>query len=291
MYLDILLLVNLSMNFLLLYTVARITHRQPSWLRLLLGALGGVIPVILLFLLDVPQYVWPITIMVTPLFMVGLAFSPVKRREYIIMSGLMFFTAFIVCGFISVLMNIDLIHMASGEPVFLIYMMMICFFVNGIITVFKPYLEDKKWKDLLRTRVQVCLDNEIQVIDAFLDTGNRVKDPFSQKPVIIVNYQSLKDIIPLPVYKLIKDSNDSVKILESIIGHSLACRFYLIPFTGLNGDTELLLGFRPDNIRIIQGEQAMDIGSHVAIGIYKRSFNHAGEIDALIPPEVLQLVS
>ncbi len=290
MYIDLLVIVNLSMNLLLLLMVAQITRRHLSWFRLLLGALGGVLPVIFLSVYSVPQFVWSVFIIITPFFMVGLAFSPVKRREYFIMGGLMFLAAFIICGFITVLMNVQVVYPVREEPVFLVYMLMICFLINGIIAFFQPYLEDKKWKGLLRTKVQICLENEMQIIDAYLDTGNRVKEPFSKKPVIIVNYQSLQKIIPVQIFKLLKNNYDSVKILESIRDPSLVCRFYLIPFMGLSGETELLLGFRPDHIKIFQGKQSWDIGSDVAIGIYKRVFNNAEEFEALIPPEVLQMV-
>lgn len=291
MYLDLLIVINLVINFFLLLAVARLTHRHPSRFRLLLGALGGVLPVIFLTLFPVSQLIWSVFVLITPFFMVGLAFSPVKKREYFIMGGLMFLIAFVICGCITVLHNIQAVNPVSDEPVFFVYLLMICFLVNGVIAFFQPHLEDRKWQGLLRTRVQVCLDDEKQVIDAYLDTGNRVKEPFSKKPVIIVNYLSLKNIIPAHIFKMLRGNHNSVSILESISEPSLACRFYLIPFTGLGGETELLLGFRPDNITILQGEQSREIGSQVAIGIYKRSFNNSEEFQALIPPEVLQLVS
>ncbi|MFY9113736.1 MAG: sigma-E processing peptidase SpoIIGA [Dethiobacteria bacterium] len=291
MYLDLLIIVNLGMDYFLLYMVGRLTHRKPAPFKLLLGALGGVLPAVCLSMFPVSNTLWILTVLITPYIMIGLAYFPLKGREYFLMGGLMFLFAFILCGCISVLLNLQVINTAVDEPLFLLYLLMIGFIISSIISFFQPYLEERKWQGFMHTRVQVCMDDKKQTIEAYLDTGNRVREPFSRKPVIIVNHQSLQKIIPCDIYKLMNNNFDSVRVMESISDPGLSLRFYLIPFTGLDGGTELLLGFRPDHIRIMRGRQSWEIGTQVAIGIYKHDFNKSGEFEALIPPEVLQLVS
>ncbi|NLZ28532.1 MAG: sigma-E processing peptidase SpoIIGA [Firmicutes bacterium] len=291
MYLDLLIFTNLCMDYCLLYAVGRLTHRRSGVGKLLLGALGGVLPAVCFTIFPVSNILWIIFVMITPFFMVGLAYFPLKVRDYIFMGSLMFLLAFVFCGCILVLLNLQPVAMAVDKPVFLLHLLMIGFLFTGVLSFFQPFLEGRKWQALMHARVQVYMDDRKQTIAAYLDTGNRVREPFSRKPVIIVNHQSLQKIIPGDIYKLFKSDFDSVKVMESISDPSLSLRFYLIPVTGLGGRTELLLGFRPDRIKITRGGESREIGSQVAIGIHKHNFNNSGEYEALIPPEVLQLVS
>ena len=292
MYIDVLLGINLSMNYFLLLIVARIMRRYSSWYRLALGALIGVLPVLIMVAFNIfHPWLWGVLVVITPFFMIGLAFSPMKAKDYFFMGGLMFLAAFIICGFVNVLWSIRAVSPLGEEPILLVYLLMICFLLNGIVVYFQPYLEDNKWKGLLRVRVQVCLEDKTHVIEGYLDTGNRVKEPFSKRPVIIASCQSLHKVIPAPVTSLFKDNLDPVHVLESITDPNMMRRFYLIPFNGLGEEGGMLLGFYPDNIRIFKGEQLWDVGSQVAMGIYSNNFSKKEDFDALIPPEVLQMVS
>ena len=57
-YLDLLIIVNLGMDYFLLYMVGRLTHRKPAPFKLLLGALGGVLPAVCLSMFPVSNTLW-----------------------------------------------------------------------------------------------------------------------------------------------------------------------------------------------------------------------------------------
>ena len=290
MYLDLLIIINMSMNYSLLLLIAKFVNRQTAWYRLLLGAITGMFPLLLLCFVSVSPVWTAMVLIITPFFMVGLAFYPLKGKEFLPMSGLLFLVSFVVCGLSEFILNVQLFDLTADKPVFLSWLLFVCFLISIFTRYFKAYLSDKYWQGFLKAKIQLTIDGNAHVIEGYLDTGNRVKEPFNQKPVIIASWQSLSKVIPSSVEQLLKSNLDPVSIMESIKDPSVLRRFYLIPFSGVGEERGLMLGFYPDNIQIVQEGQVKDLRTKVAVGIYKDDFEKVENFDALIPPEVLQMV-
>ena len=45
-------------------------------------------------------------------------------------------------------------------------------------------------------KVEIFIDENKIVADALLDTGNTLLDPISQYPVLVIEFQRIKDILP-----------------------------------------------------------------------------------------------
>ena len=109
--------------------------------------------------------------------------------------------------------------------------------------------------------VEVFIGNKKTKIKALLDTGNMLKDPISQKPVIIATKRSLKNVIPQEILEDIKK---------------------VIPFKSLGNEHGMLIGIKSNKI-IVDNNEIKD----VIIGIYEKEFSRTKRYDALIGIDLL----
>lgn len=86
-------------------------------------------------------------------------------------------------------------------------------------------------------------------VHVIIDSGNLLKEPITQTPVIIVEKEALESMIESKVLK------DMEKIMEGTdtnlvdtIGKDYISRFRLIPFSSLGRQNGMLIGFKPDCI-------------------------------------------
>jgi stage II sporulation protein GA (sporulation sigma-E factor processing peptidase) len=89
-------------------------------------------------------------------------------------------------------------------------------------------------------RVKIVNSKKDVTFDACLDTGNSLKEPFSNLPVILVNKSCVKDILPSDI-----NFEDANMIEKSSI--KLGKKLRLIPF-GTISNEGTLLAFKPDDV-------------------------------------------
>ena len=143
-------------------------------------------------------------------------------------------------------------------------------------------------KDRLRTKSMLC-DLEIfykgnyQKLKTMIDTGNLLKEPISQTDVIIVEKNSLRGIISDEIL----DNIDNIvqgKWLDSK-EEVYSYKFKVIPFSSLGNENGLLIGFKPDYIKILDEEEC--IRNDVIIGIYNGRLCKSNLYTSLIGLDIL----
>jgi stage II sporulation protein GA (sporulation sigma-E factor processing peptidase) len=128
--------------------------------------------------------------------------------------------------------------------------------------------------------------------EAFLDTGNSLKDPLTRRPVIIVEYAVLKPLLPREA-QLCFDKGGEPDVwgfLGSLGGNRSASRFSAVPFHSLGNVNGLMVGFRPDEVLIERHGQFVSTGK-VVIAICHKRLDPGGSYNALLSPELLPPVS
>lgn len=122
-----------------------------------------------------------------------------------------------------------------------------------------------------------------------LDTGNMLKDPITGMPVIIVQKEILKEILP----NIILDN------LSKIVGGDVPqevyndenlqyiTKFRLIPFSSIGKENGMLLGFKAKKIEIEQ-EDIKKVIDNVIVGIYEKNLSKKNEYNALIGLDLLE---
>ncbi len=193
-YIDLLFLINFSMDFLCLYITAGILHRKKSpWRLILASALGGIYSVvslcwgiggILSFSLDI----------VSCLVICAVAFAGVGGFGAYMLSSLLFVgVSMMTGGCMSALFNllnrIDLPLEGMGEDGISVWAFALLAIAAGLITLLGGRLISGK-TSVRDCELSVEFDGKTQTYHALCDSGNLVRDPISGRAVIFLDRQA-----------------------------------------------------------------------------------------------------
>lgn len=195
-YLDLVFVLNFCFDFILLLSVSTILKRNISFKRILLGALIGGISIFSLFL-RISSFVLFIFKCLISIIMVLTTFS-YKNSKYTIKNiGYLYMNSLILGGFLYFL-NTQFAYKHEG----------LVFYYNGLsinfifLIIFSPiiiYIYIRQVKDLknnysLYHKVKIYYQNKVYKVTGYLDTGNKLIDPLTKKPVVILNEKIIEDI-------------------------------------------------------------------------------------------------
>ena len=115
-----------------------------------------------------------------------------------------------------------------------------------------------------------------------IDTGNLLKEPITNTPVVVVEHTLLYECIPKEILNHIEDilGGDFSKIPDEIKQEYIS-RLKVIPFSSLGKQNGMLLGIKADGIEI-KDEDEEKKEENVIIGIYNKSLTKRGEYRALL---------
>lgn len=220
-YADILIVINLIVNYLLLRTTSVILGTKRNAVRFLISsALGGAFSLII-FIDNIPFWLnIPIKIIFLSV-MVSVAFGTKKLSDF-----LKYFAAFFLCNFafagIMLAVNVFIAPNATvfknGVVYFNISIITLIAATVGcyaVLSLISKFTRNRMVQNLLYD-ISVSYDGETVSGKALLDTGNTLKDGFSGKPVIIAERSFLEKIIP--------EKSDITKLRN----------FRLIPYSTIN---------------------------------------------------------
>lgn len=268
-YIDVLVGVNLFVNYLLLLCVAKFLSLDGKRKRLIAAAFLGALYSLTILLPEIP----PVLSLLMKLFMsltiVAAAFGWKGLRELIRETAAFYLTSFAFAGFMLVLwyffapqglMIRNSVVYFNISPLALIALTGVCY---GAITLFHR-ITGRQLPKNLNCRIIIDCGGKSSACTARVDTGNSLREPFSGDPVAVVYEPVVADMIPP------KDG----------------LNFRLIPFDAISGGG-LLESFRPDRLTICMGRKKL-MTQKVYIAVAK---NRLGEFDALLNPDLLQKTS
>jgi stage II sporulation protein GA (sporulation sigma-E factor processing peptidase) len=161
--------------------------------------------------------------------------------------------------------------------------------IAGImVRIFYEIIQSRLIRDKLLLPLKISFENRIIELAALVDTGNSLHDPFTNTPVIVVEFYAIKDILPLEIQDIFKDSKDEdlISISDIVSRSKWFSRFRLIPFTSLGKENGMLIGFKPDYIEIGENETKRGV-SDVVVGIYNKALSKNERYRALLSPELV----
>ena len=144
----------------------------------------------------------------------------------------------------------------------------------------------KLWDQVCLYPIQIIWDGNELNLNALLDTGNRLHDPLTKVPVVIIEFRLIKPLLPGEVVGLIEELQNGELELKHGFPPVWEERVRVLPFKTIGRENGILIGFRPDSVKI-QQQQRTIINNHVVIGLYNRPLSPEGAFQALIPPAVL----
>lgn len=291
-YADIFFLVNLCFNFSLLYLAGRLSRLAPSGRRLTLGALVGALYSAaslypgLAFLMTLPAK------LLAAALMVAIAFPTTLVRRFLFTLGYFCLTAFAVGGAsLAVGYLLGGVGPAQGGSGPLGADVVLPAALAAGVLLHWAVMAARERERVLAWCVtcRVMVDGRTVEFPALVDTGNRLRDPLSNAPVVIAEYPALGALLPgsfATVWDRALDDPDLAAIVETL-ETAWAARVRVVPFSSIGRASGLLVGFRADEVAVGEPEDAVR-RRDVIVCVSPRPLSSEGGYRALVPPEVLE---
>lgn len=194
-YVDLVFLINFIIDFLLLLTVNIALKRYSRVSKLVLASLFGSVSLLSLFI-PISSAILSALKLLLGFIMVLIAFG-YKNIKYTFYNVLyLYMTSIILGGFLYYLktsfsyQNNGLVFYYEGLT---INYLVLLFIAPFILYVFIKSLKALKEIKNYYYKVEIILNRNYNLtVTGFLDTGNKLKDPVTNKPIILINRKILK---------------------------------------------------------------------------------------------------
>lgn len=287
-YLDVVFIENIIMNYIILYGTAVIAKVIPKHVRLILASGVGALYAIVAYLSILKIYSCIVLKVFLSVIIVYIAFNSQNIKIMFKQLLLFYLTSFVFGGvafFLIYIVKPQDIIMRNGVYVGT-YPLKIAFlgaFLGFIVTIlsFKIIKTKLSKKSLLCNAIISINKKQIETV-AMIDTGNLLKDPISNTPVIVVEHTLLYNILPKQILNNLESilGGELEKIPEDVKEKYIS-KLKVIPFSSLGKQNGLLLGIKADEIKI-EIEDETIIKDNIIVGIYDKSLTKRGEYRALI---------
>ena len=292
-YLDVIFLENIVINYIILYVTGLISKSKIKQNRLLLGALIGAIYSIIYYLLKLKIYSSFIIKIILSIVIIYISFNSNNYKDLLKKVLLFYLTSFVFGG-----ATIAIIYMANSQNITILNGVLVGNYTiktiligviiaySTILIAFKIIKNKISKKDLI-CDISVRLDNKSIKTKALIDTGNMLKEPITNLPVIVMEHTLLYDVIPKDILNNTEKilGGDFSKIPDNIRDEYFS-KLKVIPFSSLGKQNGMLLGIKGENLTVNLKDEIKKIDKLI-IGIYNKSLTKRGEYRSLLGLEIL----
>ena len=292
-YIDIVLIENLIMNYIILFTTAVVLKIKVNHIRLILASLLGAGYSIIAYMGIIKVYSSIILKIILSVLIIYIAFSPQNIKKMCKDLLLFYLVSFVFGGAAFALIYIikpQNILMKNGlflgtytlKTVMLGAVVAFCIII-GAFAIIKNKISKKD----MFCEIEILINQKKIKTKAMIDTGNMLKEPITNVPVIVVEHILLYSCMPKEILNNLKEiMGGDFKNIPCDIQEKYISKLKLIPFSSLGKQNGMLIGIRPEYVKVITDEQEK-INKNVIIGIYEKSLTKKGEYQALIGIELL----
>lgn len=281
-YLDVLLTLNLFVNYFLLLTTAKINNLHSKFYRLFFGAAFGALFSLTIFLPEFGALLDTLFKIGMSLGIVFITFSFKSLKRFLKITGTFFGVAFVYAGIMlafwfafkpnGMAINNSVVYF-NISPVLLIVSTVASYL---IITVVRMFTKTKNSECGIYT-LEIGYKDKIVRCKALLDTGNSLIDLFTNAPVVVAEYDLVEYMLPVPAREVFAG-------LAADVPEEMATRYRLIPYSAVGGKG-LLPAFKPDYVTVNQGKKSLKV-ENVLIAVSKDKLSD--DFKALISTELIQ---
>ena len=225
-YIDEVIILNFIIDYLLLYCTSCILKLNTKRYKLILSAFFGEISILYLFI-NISNVFLILFKLIICIVMIFISFGKCDIKEFIKRCVYFYILSFFLGG---VLYYFKIENIVKYE----IYLL----FIPLILNIYKYFTYHLKTIINTHRRVTIYLDNgKVLFLNGFIDTGNSLIDPYTNKKVIIINKY---------VYE----------------------NYYLVPYKTVDNES-LLKCFKPNRVYI----EGIGERHDVVVGVVKKKFN------------------
>lgn len=251
MYVDILVILNTLVNYFILLAIRKITHSYTKRWRIALGAFVGGLSSLLLFLEHL-NIIMTLLKILSGVLMIAVTFEIKPIKQFVKKLFFLFAITFLFGGVtyaIYIFFDKDILIYSNGiiyfdvDMTFLVICSVISYFVITLIT---KYTDKKSSKN---KEYYITIENNGKSVSCtgLMDTGNNLREPFSDYPVIIVDKSIFNQLY----------TSETTRI---------------IPVSTVNGES-IIKAFKPQNViigdfvtdKVYIGESAVSLDEYKII--------------------------
>ena len=292
-YIDVVLIENLLMNYIILFATGTVLKIKIKYIRILLASLVWAIYTIIAYILALKIYSNIFLKFVLSLIIIYIAFNPKSVKKLFKFTLIFYLTSFVFGGAAFALIYIvrpqEILRnnglVLNSNSIKLIFISAIVAFI--IITIGFKVVKSKISARDMYCYIKIKLNDKEIEAKAMIDTGNFLKEPITNTPVVVVEHTLLYDCIPKEILNNLENilggdfSGISEKIREEYIS-----RLKVIPFSSLGKQNGMLIGIKAEEF-IIKSDDESKRKENIIIGIYNKSLTKRGEYRALVGIELV----
>ena len=290
-YIDVIILENLIMNYIILYATGIIVKAKINYIRIFFASLIGAIYATTEYCSNITIYSNVILKLILSIIIIYIAFYPQNIKKMCKQLLIFYVTTFTFGGVATYLIYVlkpQNIIIKNGIYVgnYILKVIFLAAILGSVIIIvsFKIIKNKINKKDMF-CKIRIKLNGKEILLNTMVDTGNMLKEPISGLPVIVVEHTKLYNVIPKEILNNIEAilGGDFNKIPENIKKEYMS-KLKLIPFASLGKQNGMLLGIKAEEIEIL--EEPTNQKKEAIVGIYNKSLTKRGEYDALMGIEL-----
>lgn len=299
-YLDEVVLGNWLMNFAILWVTARFGRLTASTARLAAAAgIGAVYALAMFFPVGHILLGTPVKVLVS-LVMAACAFAPLPVRRFTAAVLIFYLVSFAMGGLV-----FGIGYFLGGTASYQAFPGVMDFprrfFWPAVLISLAAalaagrtgaaYVRRRLLKSLFQIPVVLTMFGKQVTVKGLMDTGNLLRDPLTGQPVIVVEADALRELLPEELGRLLKPKYgpDFYTLLETWEDRRWATRFRLVPYRSLGDTNGLMPGFRPDKVELRYGGKLMAVPD-VVVALYDRELSADHDYRALLSPRLLDVM-
>jgi stage II sporulation protein GA (sporulation sigma-E factor processing peptidase) len=301
-YVDLIFLTNVCFDATILMITARLRKNQISrWRVAGASILGAVYAVLMVF----PIFAILYTVIAKLLFsilIVFVAYGFGSLQHFMRNLGAFYLVHFVAAGAMFAIhffwlssgevMN-SLLLQPSGSTAFAIETGLWIALPSFLITLWllrSVFITAKRTEimDSYTAEVSVEIDGHQRSCLGLVDTGNQLYDPLTRVPVMVMESEQWKDM--LPESWLLRIRSGEIDEILAGLGQEpfpLQDRLRFVPYRGINKGTQLMLAIKPDKVTISLHPNMYE-ASKVLIALDGGKLSASGAYQAIIHPMMLE---
>ncbi len=299
-YADIVFLVNLIMDsFILLLATILLKKKKNVFLIIFGGFLGSFLYCFLMFNAYLSQFYNPITSLFTIIIPQLIVFKPKKLKDFFKEFLIINICSFLIGGLTTALFFYTNAKNYLGEMLsfsvenFSIKLLLFsCSSTYIFIKIYRLVLTKKMKKQQHIIDTTIKKNSQKVTFKSLVDTGNTLKEPISNKHVIILEFDIFKNFLPNELKLLFyeKNDNDITKIYEALDKTNdvdFLYNFRLIPFKSIGNENGVLIGVKVPEVELFEENKTHKL-KDIFVGIANFKLTTSEDFNALINPEIFE---
>ncbi|WP_297990869.1 sigma-E processing peptidase SpoIIGA [Anoxybacillus sp.] len=288
-YADLVWLLNFCFDAMLLWLAAIMLKRRVRLWRLMLAALFGSLLVLLVFTPFAYMMSHIVTKLIISFFIVWICFGFSRFRFFIenvlafyfatfVMGGGMVAFHFLLQSELTMYRSGWISHSTSISWLFVVVMFPVLWMLSKAQM---GTIREKKLRFEHIIDVRVTCFGQTVLLKGLVDSGNQLRDPLTNTPVMIVEWQPFAHMLPAAVLQMIHKC-----VYTDDIPSEWVSRMRFIPYRAVGVEQQLLVAIKPDDVQWLDDKRWMSVNKAL-IGFSPATLSADGEYKCIVHPHIV----